>query len=210
MRRFVLIGRTAIASGAFRLDDLPGSSGRLDALIRCLRPAFLTSHGLRRDVETYLVLRGGEDGPRTLRVRGDRVKFLRPDERSLALLVQKTLAAAPSNLGSSFLELRPGLELRCGDLAELSPELGAAHRFCLEEGARDLRQHLPPRDDGWFFIGDHLGFDTETSTQLRSLDCQPVSVGPRSLHAEDVITLVQSELDRTFATGTSANQDLGP
>src|SRR5262245_53019243 len=55
-RRFVIIGQKAIASDAFLLDDLPGTSGRLDILVRCLRPALLSSHGLRRDVVVYLVL----------------------------------------------------------------------------------------------------------------------------------------------------------
>jgi tRNA pseudouridine-54 N-methylase len=34
VRRFVLIGQTASASGDFLLQDLPSSSGRLDALLR--------------------------------------------------------------------------------------------------------------------------------------------------------------------------------
>lgn len=199
MRRFVIIGQTARADGDFRLDDLPGSSGRSDALLRCLRAAFLTSHGLRRNVEVYLILRGGGAAPRTLRVTSERVKFLRPDERSLALLVQKTLLAAPPALARDFVEIRPGLDLRQGDLELLLGELGSAPRYLLQEGAPDLRAALPPSDDGWFFMGDHLGLDTGSSARLLQLGCRPVAVGPLSLHAEDVVTLASNELDRAFA-----------
>lgn len=146
----------------------------------------------------YLILRGGSARPRTLRVSSERVKFLRPDERSLAILVQKTLLGAPPDLGTAFVEVRPGLDLRCGGLELLIEELGAAPRYWLQEGGSDLRAQLPPSDDAWFFLGDHLGFDTVTYDELELLGSRKVSVGPLSLHAEDVVTLIQSELDRAF------------
>src|SRR3954470_1143092 len=93
MRRFVVIGQRATASPNFSLLDLPSTSGRLDVLLRCLRAALLVSHGVRRDTVVYLVLLGGPGAPRTLRVDGATAKFLRPDERSLAVLAQKALAA---------------------------------------------------------------------------------------------------------------------
>src|SRR5690349_12053712 len=97
LRHFVLIGQTASATGEFSLENLPSSSGRLDALLRALRSALLVSHDVRRNVCVYLVLRGGRSQPRVLCVDGSRVKFLRPDERSLALLVKKSLEAALPN-----------------------------------------------------------------------------------------------------------------
>jgi diacylglycerol kinase family enzyme len=54
--RLVVLGGKA--TGHFRLNDLPGTSGRLDALLRCLRAALLVSHGVRRHVSVYLVLGG--------------------------------------------------------------------------------------------------------------------------------------------------------
>lgn len=198
MRRFVLIGQTASATSEFSLQDLPSSSGRLDVLLRAVRAALLVSHGLRRDVIVDLVLRGSAAGPRLLRIDGRRVKFLRPDERSLATLVQKTLAAAESPC-PSFVELRPGLEVRDGDLSDLLLEAPASPCFVLREGAADLRGQALDRDDAWFFIGDHLGFDAASAALLERHGCRPVSVGPLSLHSDDVVTLIGNELDRRFA-----------
>jgi hypothetical protein len=93
-RSVVVVGTQARASADFRLDDLASSSGRLDALLRCVRAGLMVSHGLRADVDVYLVLLGGPRAPRTLRFRGGAARFLRPDERSLALTVQKRLAEA--------------------------------------------------------------------------------------------------------------------
>jgi tRNA (pseudouridine54-N1)-methyltransferase len=200
VRRFVLIGQTASASGNFSLEDLPGSSGRLDVLLRSVRAALLVSHGLRRNVLVYLVLRGGGVPSRLLRIDGRTVKFLRPDERSLAILLQKTLSAveAPSD---TFSEIRPGLELRAGDVPELLAEVGTTPCYLLHEDGQDIRaQSFSDVTDGeaWFFIGDHLGFDPGTLASLEQRGCRRVSVGPVSVHSDDVVTLISNELDRRF------------
>src|SRR5579859_1995937 len=109
MRRFVILGQTAQASPDFRLDDLPGTSGRLDVLVRCVRAALLISHGVRQDAIVYLVLCGGEAAPRVLRVVGAAVRFLRPDERSLATLLKKALAERSEGEEERFVEVRPGI-----------------------------------------------------------------------------------------------------
>jgi len=197
MRRFVLIGQTASASGDFSLEDLPSTSGRLDVLLRAVRAALLVSHGLRREVQVLLVLRGGVTTSRILRIDGRTVKFLRPDERSLATLVRKTLQALPSP-SPSFVEVRPGLELCTGDVAELLVDAGSTPCFMLDETSGDVRQQPMASDDAWFFIGDHLGFDVVTLALLERHGCQRISVGPVSLHSDDVVALVSNELDRRF------------
>lgn len=198
MRRFVLIGQTASASGDFSLEDLASSSGRLDVLLRCIRAALLVSNGLRREVQVYLVLRGGEQAPRVLRIDGRSAKFLRPDERSLALLVKKTLAGQPAAPAGQFQELRPGLALAAGDLEVVLAEVGDAPKFLLDEAGSDIRECRLAHDDATFFIGDQLGFDAVTLLRLAALGCVRISLGPVSLHSEDAISVLGNELDRRF------------
>lgn len=200
MQSFVLIGQTATASADFRLDDLPGSSGRLDVLLRCIRAALLVSHGLRADVRVYLVLRGGPQAPRVLRVDSGSAKFIRPDERSLALLVQKTLAAAPDTLGGDFVELRPGMALARGDLDCVLADLKGAALYVLEEGAPDIRD-ASPRDDATYFIGDHAGFAAGDVERLKTLGAGALSIGPVSLHSDDVVAVLSNELARRRHSG---------
>src|SRR5580704_6644641 len=111
MRRFVVIGRGAIASDDFLLDDVPGTSGRLDVALRCVRAALLFSHGLRRDVIVYLVLGGGPRAPRVLRLSGATARFLRPDERSLAVLAKKVLASRADAERGGFVEVKAGIAI---------------------------------------------------------------------------------------------------
>ncbi|MEZ4299563.1 MAG: hypothetical protein R3B70_31735 [Polyangiaceae bacterium] len=110
-----------MASPGFSLDDLPSTSGRLDVLLRCVRAAFLVSHGLRRDTVVYLVLLGGPRAPRTVRVDGARVRFLRPDERSLAVTMRKVLAEPVE--GPGFVEARPGFAVAEGGLSAVIEDL---------------------------------------------------------------------------------------
>ena len=197
MRRFVLLGRQALASDDFLLDDVPGTSGRLDVGLRCLRAALLVSHGLRRDTIAYLVLGGGPRAPRVLRVRGAEAKFLRPDERSLAVLARKALASRADEGGRGFVDVKPGVAVASGGLDEVLADLAGATPHVLDEGGRDLRD--APTLDGLetaFFVGDPSGIDDASRACLASVGARPLSVGPVSLHAEDAIVLVNNELDR--------------
>jgi tRNA (pseudouridine54-N1)-methyltransferase len=196
VRSFVVIGQTATASAEFRLDDLPGSSGRLDVLLRCVRAALLVSHGLRPDVRVYLVLRGGAPAPRVVRIDSNTARFIRPDERSLALLVQKTLAAAPADLKDAFVELRPGVALAAGDLACALADVSNAELYVLEEGAPEFRAAGSTSNDVMFVLGDHLGFAAADRADLAARGASAVSIGPLSLHSDDVITIVSNELSR--------------
>jgi tRNA (pseudouridine54-N1)-methyltransferase len=191
LRSFVLIGQTALASGEFSIENLPASSGRLDVLLRCVRAALLVSHGLRRDVRVYLVLRAGAT-PRVVRVSGESAKFLRPDERSLAILFKKTLAVGS---GPAFVEVRPGLATCSGGLDAVLADVGDAPRFLLDEQGTDVRRHAFGGPAATFFIGDHLGFDAPTLVQLDTAGCLRLSVGPVSLHSDDVVSVLSNELD---------------
>lgn len=197
MQRFVIIGQKATASDDFLLDDIPGTSGRLDVLLRCLRAALLFSNGLRRTVIVYLVLLGGPRAPRVLRVDAASVKFVRPDERSLATLMRKALSSRADEGAKGFVEVRPGISVKCGGLEHAIADLGDASLYLLEEGGRDIRD--VPRfgaSHSAFFVGDHLGLDPTVRARIVAAGAAPISVGPLSLHADDVIAIVSNELDR--------------
>lgn len=201
-RRFVVIGRHATASPDFSLVDIAGTSGRLDVLLRCLRSALLVSHGLRRDTIVYLVLLGGEHAPRVLRVDGRDIRFVRPDERMLAILVQKALARSKDDAEAGvFVEVRPGLAVARGGVDAVLADLGESvrARYVLEEHARDLREGPLESEDVAVFVGDHRGFDEATRAQLDALGATAIGVGPISIHADDAITIVCNEMDRRRA-----------
>lgn len=195
MRTFVVIGRTARADAQVRLDDLAGTSGRLDVMARCVRAALCVSHGIRTNVIVHIVLMGGTR-PVTVRIDGARAKFIRPDERALATTLIKAVSRHETD-SEGFIEQRNGIAVAWGGLdAAIADARG--QQFILEEGADDLR---PASDgDGVFFVGDHLGFASEVRDKLAAIGVRPVSVGPVSLHSDDVVTLVSNELDRVTSS----------
>ena len=75
MRYFVITGHRAVSTGDFKLDDIAGGAGRLDILVRCVNSAFFLSHNLRKDVEAYLVLMGGDDPPKTVIFKGADLRY---------------------------------------------------------------------------------------------------------------------------------------
>lgn len=204
-RRFIVIGQKATAGDDFRLEDLAGTSGRLDVLVRCIRPALLSSHGLRRYVVVYLVLLGGPRAPRIVRIEGIGVRFLRPDERNLAVLMKKVLATRGDETGPEFVVARPGICIARGGLdvaladAQKDPG-GASSVFVLREGATDLRRAYDPlAHSPCFVIGDHLGIPADAQAHLDAIGARPLSIGPVSVHADDVIAILTNELDRADA-----------
>ncbi len=200
MRRFVILGRHASASGDFLLDDLPGTSGRLDVLVRCVRAALLVSHGVRRDAIVYLVLGGGAGAPRVLRVEGSAARYLRPDERSLATLFKKALATSPKGAAESFAEARPGVAVASGGVERVLADVGRAQLVLLETEGADVRgQPALDAPDVALFVGDHTGFDAAARSRLLDLGACCTSVGPLALHAEDAVVVATNELDRREA-----------
>ncbi len=191
---FVIVGAKSSASPDFRLDDLPGTSGRLDVLLRCVRAALLVSHGVRREVAVYLVLLGGPAAPRAVRVTGAEARFLRPDERSLATLVKKSLAAPRT--GAGFVTVRPGVAVADGGLDVVLDDLGDAALWLLDEGGDDLRDVALGSDPAAFVLGDHTGLDATARARLDARGARRVRVGPVSVHADDVVAIVTNELDR--------------
>lgn len=189
-RRFAVVGQRATTSPDFSLIDIPGTGGRIDVLLRCMRAALMVSHGLRYDTLLYLVLLGGPRAPRTIRIDGAVAKYLRPDEHQLAVLVKKILSIEVE--GPGFVEKREGIAIANGGL-EVVLEEANVPRYVLAEDGVDLRTTTVERD-ALFILGDDRGFDDSHRDLLAAT--ARISVGPVSLQADDAIAVLHNELDR--------------
>jgi tRNA (pseudouridine54-N1)-methyltransferase len=193
MRTFIVIGHKATTSPDFSLEDIPGTSGRLDILCRCINASFVLSHGIRKDVNVYLVLLGGEV-PKTLWLKGDVLKHLNPDERTTAALLKKALALEAA---SEWTRSTPGIFVRTGGLAELLPDLKEKKLVYLREDGRDIRTFGDGslKGDLAFVLGDHMGMTPEEERLIDQAGATTISVGPTSLHADHCIVIVNWALD---------------
>lgn len=194
MRSFVIVGHKATTSQNFSLEDIPGTSGRIDILCRCINASFMLSHGIRKDVNVYLVLLGCEPG-KVLWLKGDELKHLNPDERTTAALLKKALAIAAA---PEWTKSTPGIFVRTGGLLEALQALKDARLFYLREQGADIRgiNSSDTLDRVAFILGDHTGMTADEESLIAQAGADTISVGPTSLHADHCIVLLNNEFDR--------------
>jgi len=190
VRAFIVVSHTAPLDGGFSLSDLPGGAGRIDILCRCATEAFLLSHGIRKEVRLYLLIRDRL----TIELQGSRLRHLNPDERSTAALLRRALTRAQGLSPGEDAESTPGIRVRWEGLKGLLSRVegnGFRPVVLAEDGAFLRTSPLP--DWPAFILSDHHDFTPE---ELELLAGYPkISVGPLSLHGHQCITLVHNELD---------------
>jgi tRNA (pseudouridine54-N1)-methyltransferase len=193
MRNFVIVGHKATTNPNFSLEDIPGTSGRLDILCRSVTAAFVISHGIRKDVCVYLVLLGGEI-PKTIQLRGETLRHLNPDERTTAALLKKALAVPATQ---EWAMSTSGIFVRTGGLAQVLGDLKAARLIYLREDGLDIRSLGAGAlaGDAAFILGDHTGMTPEEETMISGAGAEVISLGPTSLHADHCIVLINWFLD---------------
>lgn len=186
---FVLVANRARPDPQVPLDDLPGKGGRFDLVARFVNAALLTSHGIRHDARAIVVFAGVPD-PVAMRVSGDAVTGIGPDERSTAARLLQALQATPMPVWQA---VEDGIELKRADLETVLGDVAAPIAFLHEDG-----QPLPEAGTGaaTFVLGDDRGFTDEQRTAVREAADLEVRVGPRPLQADHVAAILVNELDR--------------
>ena len=189
MRQFVVLGHEAATDPDFDLDDLAGGAGRLDVLCRCVNAAFLLSHGIREDVELFLVLQNSL----TLRLVGSELRYLSPDERNVGSLLRSGIEAAEGAVGMIEVESTPGIHVSKRGFEDVLDDLDGP-LFQLHEDGESIRETEPPGEPA-FVLSDHEAFTDTESDLLDSRADARVSLGPEPLHANHAIVLAHNVLD---------------
>ena len=197
MIRFIIIGHRAHTTGDFKLDDICGGAGRLDILCRCVNSAFFLSHDLRKDVEVYLVLQGGEDAPKTVRFSGSDIRYLNPAERSTASQIRN--AVIKNVEPGREVRSSPGVYVSRRSFPDILEELKDQCRFVfLREDGVDIRDYDIP-ENPCFIMGDDRDPDEAEEELIVSMGADRIRLGPVSLHANHCMIIVHNEIDRRAA-----------
>ncbi len=194
MRRFIVIGHKAATAADFKLDDLAGGAGRMDVLLRCINSAFFLSHDLRKDVEVILILLGPPGPARTIRLVGQELRYLNPDERSTGALIRNALMKDIRSEERST----PGIYISARNFQDVLGLLEQDTELVyLKEDGQDLRLAEIP-ENVTFVLSDHMDLTVDEESLLLQYKPKVLKLGPVSYHADHCISIVNNELDRRF------------
>ena len=183
-RNFVIIGHRAHTEADWKLDDLCGGAGRLDVLVRCVTASLWKSHGIRRNTDVWLLLKGPPNAPITVHFSGQKIRYLNPDERSTAALIRNGLIKYKNN--KKAMETSPGITMERIDLSDILERL--PNPILLNEnGTDDLCSAKT------FILGDDKD---PTDDEMKTLQNLPQAcLGKESLLSSACITLIHHCLD---------------
>lgn len=199
MRGFLIVGNNAV-SDPFNLNDLPGN-GRMDILCRFVAQSLFISHGIRRDVEIYLLLLGNPDRPKAIKISGRYVKGMNPDERSIGGLINKALSITSTD---KWVKSTPGIFVSGKDLSRLLTEISDEKIYntmaYLREDGADIRYFLKKEMDKMnnnilFILGDHLGLKDDEERVVLDKTYNIVAIPTVSLQADQCVVIVNYEFD---------------
>ena len=194
MPSFIVVGQNVGTDGKFSLNDLTGSTGRLDVLLRCINSTFMLSNDIRRNLDLYLVLLGGPEPPKAILFRGSELKYLNPDERSTAALVKNALMR---KTGENWALSTPGIYVARKDLSGVMRDLAGKRLVYLKEEGAPISEVRLNTDD-IFVLGGKEDLNPENEKTIEAWpDKLKISLGPRSLHADHCITIALNLLDRS-------------
>ena len=155
MQRFLILGHKAAIEPDFTLNDLPGAAGRMDVFCRAIGASLFLSHGIRRDVETNLLLQDSVH----VRIYGEYVKRLNPDERSTAALIKHALQALKESSSDDDVRSTPGIMISRRSLSGVIDSFLAANATPIvlhEEGEPAGPFRFP--ENPAFILSDHTEF----------------------------------------------------
>lgn len=191
MRDIIYYSSKAVTTGKF--DDL-AEAGRMDIACHAVIQSFFISRARRRDVHLHLFFYGRPDPPKHLEIWSDKDGELTGVNKKDVIKVIKRLLYKYKQ--GEKKEVDPGCFVEKKTLLHYVEELQEQGRsvYILDEKGEDLRT-IDIKPDPIFILGDHEGVGRQELKRLRKTAI-PVSVGPQSYFASQVIAVVHNELDR--------------
>ena len=193
--KFALIGHRVPSHGKLNLNDLAGSCGRLDVLLRSLNSALFLSHGIRKNIEVILHLQGGDRPPRRIWFNGSEVKGIHSDERSIAGQISKILELHLPPIGIKNI-VKPGIYHGQGNIENTINEWIDENRtiYHLDKSGVGISSKIKNSKNIGFVISDDKPFTDEEEKLLSSHS--KISVGNNWIQGHCVIAIIHHYLDQ--------------
>ena len=193
-RRFAIIGHRAPSSGKINLNDLAGSSGRMDVLARAVNTALFMSHGIRQNTDITLHLLGGPGPARRIWFQGSKLRGVYSDERAIAGQVGKALKEPVPAIGQ-WVEIHPGFWHSGGGIEQTIHEWNRedVRCFVLDASGDSFDSELHVGESTGFILSDDQPFTDGENEIMQHLE--KVSLGDQWLQGHSCISILHHQLD---------------
>ena len=193
-RKFAIIGHRAQSSGKLNLNDLAGSSGRIDVLARAVNTVLFLSHGIRKDSEVILHLEGGPGPSRRIGFIGERIRGVHPDERAICGHLNKALKNPVTPIGGQQ-EIHSGLWHSGGSIQHTLSEWERSETkiYVLDANGCEFNPELHNCDNVGFILSDDQPFTDEENETMKSYE--RICLGKKWLQGHSCIAIIHHQLD---------------
>ncbi|MEE2759384.1 MAG: hypothetical protein VYA86_05340 [Candidatus Thermoplasmatota archaeon] len=193
-RRFAIIGHRVPTSGKLNLNDLAGSSGRIDVLARAVNTALFLSHGIRQDVQVVLHLLGGPGPPRRIGFESDTVRGLHPDERAIAGQIGRALKDPVPAIGQ-IKELHTGFWHSGGSISQTIAEWKKqdVEIYSLDANGESINDRSYSDKKFGFILSDDQPFSESDLIAMEGIS--QLSLGTQWLQGHACISIIHHILD---------------
>jgi tRNA (pseudouridine54-N1)-methyltransferase len=193
-RRFAIIGHRAQSTGKINLNDLAGSTGRIDVLARAVNTGLFLSHGIRNNTHVTLHLLGGPGPARRIWFDGHNLRGVHPDERAIAGQIGKALKEPVPAIGN-FVELHSGLSHSGGGLEQTVAEWKRENVriFVLDAEGESYDSKKHDSDSIGFILSDDQPYSDSDLQAMNGLE--RISLGETWLQGHACISIIHHRLD---------------
>ncbi|HLI45805.1 MAG TPA: tRNA (pseudouridine(54)-N(1))-methyltransferase TrmY [Geobacterales bacterium] len=192
MREFVLFSRTGLTRPFF-VNDLV-KANRMDIVARSVSNALFISFGIRKNVTFYVSLNGPPQPPVLITFKGDELKGMFIDEKSVGIRINEALKKVQKqgeiNVSEGIYVSKKPFEVLIKEKTNEGKKL-----IYLDKEGIDIKNYRFTGNE-MFIIGDKKGLPLKVTKFLERIGAEKISLGRIEYLASHCITILNYELDR--------------
>ena len=192
MRHFYVKSTKGKTCGDFNLNDTAGGAGRLDIIARAVNSALWLSHSLRRDVMFHTILFGEPNPPIYIKITGEKVRKVQPDERNITIFLKKAIERFEEG---RVTQTTPGIFSSRKTFEELVEENKDCEFYILCEDGDDISS-VDISENAFFVLGDKEDISEDEVKVLEGAGARKISLGKTPYLTSHCVGFLNMYMDR--------------
>jgi len=190
MKHLIYYSSRASTSGKALSQGNLMKAGRMDIAIHSFIQGVFLSHDIREDVTFHFIFYGMPDPPKHIEITV--TPELGLNKKDIGKIIKKLLYKYKPG---EKIEVFPKSYIEKKTFQKIIQEFldKGTEVFILDKKGKSIREIDIPKDCA-FIIGDHDGLPKQETKRIKKL-ITPISVGPHTYFASQVVAVINNELD---------------